>query len=238
LEPILPSRLSLRFLKVAALALIAFAAPLGAQNTTAPISLGASRTGRAQIVGVVVDSVNGRYLSGADILIEAGKVALQTDSLGRFNVDSLPPGIYQVGVYHPLLDTLGIALLTQPFHIGPDSASVVLIAVPSASTLIRRSCPVASGASAVIGHVADPETLEPVANAEVSIAWTDIDISKETGLLRTPRLVRDITDASGAFQICGLPNSLQATLQARRGSAVTPEIPISLGNRPVELLAV
>jgi hypothetical protein len=129
---------------------------------------------------------------------------------------------------------------TQPFHIGPDSSSFVLIAVPSAETLVRRKCPVRPGAqgnSAVIGHVNDPETLQPVAQAEVSVAWTDLEVSKELGVRRTSRLVRDTTDGSGAFKICGLPGSLQATLQARRGSAITADIPVSLGNKPAELFA-
>jgi CarboxypepD_reg-like domain len=55
--------------------------------------------------------------------------------------------------------------------------------------------------------------------------------------VRTPRLVETVTDSLGAFRICGLPNALQATLQAKRGAVVTTEIPIALGNRPVELLA-
>jgi hypothetical protein len=223
-----------------AAALIAFAMPLGAQNTTAPTPPAASKTGKGQIAGVVLDSLNGRYLSGADVVIKGGTAAATTDSLGKFKIDSLPPGTYQVGVFHSLLDTLGITLLTQSFHVGPDSAVFAVLAVPSAATLIRRSCAVQShpmGASAVIGHVNDPETLQPVARAEVSIAWTEIEVSKTFGLHRTPRLVRDTTDASGAFRICGLPSSLDATLQARRGSAATAEIPISLGDRPIELLA-
>ena len=222
-----------------AIVLIAFAPRLRAQNKVT-IPPETSRTGKAQIVGVVVDSLNGRYLSGADVVIEGARATLETDSLGKFQIDSLPPGTYQVGVFHALLDTLGITLATKPFHIGPDSASFVLLAVPSAATIIRRSCPIRQGVrdkSAVIGHVNDPETLEPVAHAEVSIAWTEIEVSKEFGVRRTPELVRDSTDRSGAFTICGLPNSLQATLQARRGSAVTAEIPISLGDKPVELLA-
>ena len=219
--------------------LIMFAAPLGAQNATTVAPPPPPNTGLGQIIGVVVDSLNGRYLAGADILFKAGTPAVTTDSLGRFKIDSLPPGMYQVGVFHDILDTLGTTLLTKPFHVGPDSAVVVLLAIPSAATLVRRSCPIqsATGASAVIGHVADPETLQPVANAEVSVAWTDIEISKVSGLHRTPRLVRDSTDASGTFRICGLPSSLEATLQARRGSASTSEIPITLGDRPSELLA-
>jgi hypothetical protein len=222
-----------------AAALVAFAPALGAQKTTAQPPA-ASKTGKAQIVGVVVDSLNGGYLRGADIVVEGTKATVETDSLGNFEIDSLAPGTYQVGVFHPLLDTLGIALATKPFHIGPDSSGFVLLAVPSAPTIVRGMCPVQPGArgnSAVIGHVDDPETLQPVAQAEVSVAWTEIEVSKEFGIRRASRLVRDSTDRSGAFKICGLPGSLQATLQARRASAVTAEIPISLGEKPSELLA-
>lgn len=170
-----------------AVALIAFAPPLGAQDKTAPTSVPVAKTGKAQIVGVVVDSLNGRYLSDADVVIEGARVTLQTDSLGEFKIDSLPPGTYRVGVFHPLLDTLGIMLATRPFHVGPDSSSFVLLAVPSAATIILGSCPVqpgAQGKSAVIGHVNDPETLQPVVQAEVSIAWTEIEVSK--GIRRSP----------------------------------------------------
>jgi hypothetical protein len=222
-------------------ALIALAPTLSAQTPTASSTPPtAPRTGKAQILGVVVDSLNGRYLSDADVVIEGTKATLETDSLGKFEIDTLPPGTYQVGVFHPLLDSLGIALATKPFHIGPDSSSFILLAVPSAATIIHGICPAQSdarGKSAVIGHVNDPETLRPVAQAEVSVAWTEIEVSKEFGIRRSGRLVHDTTDRSGAFKICGLPSSLQATLQARRGSTVTAEIPISLGEKPIELLS-
>ncbi|MDP9201438.1 MAG: carboxypeptidase-like regulatory domain-containing protein [Gemmatimonadota bacterium] len=223
-----------------AVALLALAPPLSAQNNATPTPPTGAKTGKAQIIGVVVDSLHGRYLSGADVVIEGAETTLQTDSLGKFRIDSLPPGTYQVGVFHALLDTLDITLLTRRFHIGPDSASVVVLAVPSAATIIHSACPVrpgAQGSSAVIGHVNDPETLQPVAGAEVSLAWTEIEVSKEFGIRRTSHLVRDSTDSSGAFKICGLPGSLSASLQARRGSALTGEIPIELGDKPPQLFA-
>ena len=213
---------------------------LAAQQKTSPPAKSTAPQ-RAAISGVVIDSLNHRYLSGADVIVEGAKTALVTDSLGKFAIDGLPPGTYQVGVFHPMLDTLGISLSTKPFHVGPDSSSFIVLAVPSASTIIRGACPVrgfrAQGSSAVIGHVTDPESLQPVAGAEVSIAWTQIEVSKEIGLRRTPRVVRDSTDAAGTFKICGLPNPMQATLQARRGGAVTAEIPISLGEEETELFA-
>jgi len=214
---------------------------LSAQQKTPPAPAAAAKAGTAMISGIVVDSLNGRFLRGADVIIEGAKKSLVTDSAGRFRIDSLPPGTYQVGVFHPLLDTLGISLASRPFHVGPDSASFLLLAVPSATTIIRGACPKAGfrpqGTSAVIGHVTDPETLAPVAGADVSIAWVQIDASKEIGVRRTPRVIRDSTDAHGAFALCGLPSSMQATLQARRAGAVTAEIPIALGDQESELFA-
>jgi hypothetical protein len=223
----------------AAVTFLSFAVTLGAQQKTPATPAPPSGSGgMAEISGLVVDSLNGRYLSGADVIIDGAKATLVTDSLGKFKIDSLPPGTYQVGVFHPLLDTLGISLATKPFHVGPDSATYIVLAVPSAGTIIRGSCPVrprAKGTSAVIGHVNDPETLQPVAGAEVSIAWSELEASKETGVRMSPRLIRDSTDKFGAFHICGLPNSMKATLQARRGNAVTAEVPIELGDEASEL---
>ena len=233
-------RLAVTAQTVSVLAILFTGGQLGAQKKTAPLPAATSKAGTAQIAGVVVDSLNGRFLTGADVMIEGAKTTIVTDSVGRFRIDSLPPGTYQVGVFHPLLDTLGLTLATQPFHVGPDSATFIVLAVPSATTIIRRACPVrprAQGTSAVIGQVQDPETLLPVAGAEVSIAWSQIDVSKEHGVRRTPHVIYDSTSASGAFRICGLPNSMQATLQAKRGKSVTAEIPISLGEEESELFA-
>ena len=209
-----------------------------AQNKTTTQATNTT-TGRAHIVGLVVDSLNGGFLSGADIVVQGGAAMLQTDSLGRFRIDSLTPGMYQVGVYHPRLDTLGLMLATEPFRVGPDSSTFVVLAVPPAEAMIRAMCPGPLGAktaSAIIGHVNDPETLQPVVGAEVTAAWDEIEVSKKSGVRSTPRLVRTSTNKSGAYVLCGLPRSLRATLQARRGLAETGEIPITLGNKPTELV--
>ena len=229
-----------RVLQIASLVVLTSAVPITAQQTTPATQPPdtAHKPGTAEIAGIVLDSLHGQYLSGAEVVIEGAKKTVVTDARGRFRIVGLPPGTYQVGVFHPLLDTLGLSLATQPFHVGPDSSSSVVLAVPSVETIIRRSCPVrprAQGTSAVIGRVIDPETLQPVAGSEVSIAWSQIEVSKEVGVRKSPRLIHDSTDATGAFQICGLPNSMQATLQARRGASVTAEVPITIGESETEL---
>lgn len=210
-----------------------------AQTTPPAAPVAPPTTGKAHIAGVVIDSLHRRYLSGANVVIAGVNITLQTDSLGRFQIDTLPPGTYQVGVLHAVLDTLGTGIATRPFHIGPDSATYLVLAVPSAATIVSSVCGSTGdmGTSAVIGHVQDPETLEPVPNAEVSVTWMDLLVSQEVGIRRTPRFMRDTTDSTGAFKICGLPSSLQATLQARHGAVATAEIPIALGDGPVELIS-
>jgi hypothetical protein len=220
-----------------AISLVAFAS-LGAQNSAPPASSAGAQHGKARILGVVIDSVNSSPLPGADIMLEGARASTESDSLGKFEFDSLPPGTFQVGVFHPRLDTLGLSMATKPFRVGPDSTSIVVMAVPSAATIIRDRChgnSGASGMSAVIGQVKDPESVQPVAGVEVSIAWVELEISKQVGIRQTPRVQRDTTDKFGKFTFCGLPNSLQATLQARHGASATAEIPIALGDRPLEL---
>ncbi len=215
-----------------ALALL-LATPLGAQTGSPP-----TRSGMAQIVGAVVDSVNGGLLPGATVLLQGSQRSTETDSTGRFKFDSIPPGEYQIGVFHPLLDALDISIATKPFHAAADSANLVILAVPSPATIVRSRCgnrSGGSGSSAVFGHVSDPETLQPVSGAEVSIAWSEIEVSKTVGIRNTPHLLVDTTDNDGAYRLCGLPSALEATLKARRGAAATGEIPVSLGDRPIEV---
>jgi uncharacterized protein (DUF2141 family) len=225
---------------IPALALAVSAVQVVAQQPAAPASTVPARTGKGAIAGVVYDSLNHRFLADAEVIVEGAKRTVTTDSTGRFNVGDLAPGSYQVGVFHPLLDTLEISLATQPFHLGPDSTSVVVFAVPSAATLVQRVCPSIKsnlGKSAVIGRVTDPETLTPIAGAEVSISWIELTLSKEEGLHRTPHIMADSTKADGTYHICGIPNSMEAALKARKGAAVTAEIPIAVGSEDVALAA-
>src|SRR5689334_13250405 len=198
-----------------------------------------TKTGTAEITGLLVDSLHGTYLRHAEVIVEGAQQTTTSDSVGRFRISGLKPGTYQVGVFHPVLDSLGLSLATKKFYVGADSASFVTLAVPSSATLLKTRCPPlgprAQGTSAVIGRVTDPESMLPVKGAEVSIAWTQLEASKEVGVRRTPHLLRDSTDAQGDYRICDLPNDMKATLQARMGSAVTAEVPIALGTDDTEL---
>src|SRR5207244_10963395 len=70
-----------------------------------------------------------------------------------------------------------------------------------------------------------------------AIARARVEVAKEIGFRTTLRVLRDTTDAQGAFKLCSLPSDLLATLQARKGRSVTAEVPITLGRQETELFA-
>jgi hypothetical protein len=86
----------------------AAAAPLHApEPSTAAVTTG-------YLQGVAFDSVHSMPLVGAIVQVEgSGRFAI-SDSLGRFLADSIAPGSYRLVVEHPMLDTIGITLVTPP----------------------------------------------------------------------------------------------------------------------------
>ncbi len=74
---------------VAALAFVTPTTSLLAQQKAQPPAT--AKPGTAEILGIVIDSLNGRYLVGADVVIQGAQATVVTDSLGRFRVDNLAP---------------------------------------------------------------------------------------------------------------------------------------------------
>jgi hypothetical protein len=190
----------------------------------------------SRIVGVVIDSIHRTGLEGAEVLVSGMASPAITDSLGRFTIDSLAPGTYQIGVFHPLLETLGLTLTTRPFAVGRDSTGVANLAIPSVETLAARYCgasPAAEHQAVVAGRVLDSDTDLPVRAASVSLAWVDIVVSKETGVVRTPHKLEARSDSSGFFRFCELPVDLDATVQAGYSGTFTGEVAVSTHDGPL-----
>jgi hypothetical protein len=183
-------------------------------------------------MGAVFDSLHGRPLANAEVLTEGNTVAIaHTDSTGGFSVKGIQPGKYRVSVSHPLLDTLGISLVTPEFRVGSDSVSFVRLALPSTSALINLKCHRSfgiGGGSAIIGRIVSPDSLTPIPKVEVTLNWTTYTVSKLAGVEKTPHVQRDTTSAGGAYRICGLPNDLEANLEARVGGELRSVSPITI----------
>ena len=86
---------AVRRLAPAAFLLLALANPAAAQGT---------------IRGVVHDSLfGGAPLGGATIVLRGAPNTAVTDRMGRFVIRDVPAGTYQVGFFHPLLDSLEVS---------------------------------------------------------------------------------------------------------------------------------
>ena len=77
----------------------------------------ASLAAQSSVIGTVTDSVNHHPLAGAMIQLanDSAKIvkSATSDSLGGFRIDSLAPGSYIIGFFHPTLDSLGLDLLPR-----------------------------------------------------------------------------------------------------------------------------
>ena len=89
--------------------------------------------------GVAYDSIRRQPLRDAfvSILVSgAGARNTTTDSHGRFQFDSVPPGDYTFAVQHAVLDSLGLSGVSRKATVATEGGEVRL-GVPSFGTLWR-----------------------------------------------------------------------------------------------------
>jgi hypothetical protein len=180
--------------------------------------------GFAAILGVVDDSIRGKPLIGATVTVLGTTRTAVTGPDGLFRIDSIPPGETLLYVKHPLLDTLFISVTAKAVFTA-DKLEQAAITTPPISVLRDRVCPRTGsmvGQAMIAGRVDDAETEKPIANAVVSLVYTDPTMGLTTQRLRTTRSRPD-----GFYVICGLPETINGTVQASVGATSSSEIPIS-----------
>jgi hypothetical protein len=195
-------------------------------------------TGVSSVSGTVSDSLHDAVLRGALVRIDQTTHEGFTDSLGQFHIDSVPAGPHRLVVIHPLLDTLGISLVTQPMTFLGGGAKVVDLSIPSAETLVSILCPPARralGPAALVGFVHDADTDAPADGAKVSLLYYESD---PLGLKKTPRVRESPIGKDGTYRICGLPAQLSGKLQVFRNGLQTGEVPVVLGDSGAQVLAM
>jgi hypothetical protein len=176
----------------------------------------------AWLQGVAFDSVHSEPLIGAIIQVDgAGRFAI-TDSLGRFVVDSIRPGSYRLMVDHPMLDTLGVSLVTPAITFVANEVTRSFIAIPGGEGLVNTFCPAARralGPGALVGRVREPDSDSAAVGARVSFVWYDPDPpGLPTGIRprKTPRVREATIGPDGSYRLCGLPERYEGKLQAQR----------------------
>ncbi len=208
-----------------------------------------SAASSTSLVGVVGDSLHGGPLVGAVVMIEANSRTAVTDSIGRFRIDSIPPGRYRVAIYHAVVDSLGISLVTLPVEFDVGRPLLVSLAIPSGGTIRQTLCSQSGGAppdahldtgpALLVGRVLDPETDTPIPNVAVTLEWTPTVVSLPS-VQASAQHRAAVTGDDGRFCLCGLPAQLTGTLRAAFQSApeLAVERTLTLDNRIVTMAAL
>lgn len=190
-----------------------------------PRSAMGQQGGFAAVAGSVTDSIHGGIaLQGATVRIVDTNRQATTDANGRFQIDSIPPGQHSLSLIHPLLDTLGITITTRavPFQAGNTLA--VELAIPSAETVLARSCAAAwraRGPSALVGKVLDADNDKPLVGAKVTLVWHELSL---TTFKKEPRVRTQPVGSDGTYRICGLPAGVDGSVQAEFNGQKTAEV--------------
>ena len=146
-----------------------------------------------------------------------------------FRIDSLPPGRYTLEILHSLLDTLGIRVVSDTIVVAAGQVYTTALGVPSAAGVVAAVCPSIKrqlGPAAIVGHILKADSDQPAIGADVSAAWMETSATPQAGVHSDPRLRKATVASDGTFRLCGLPATLNGTLQAALGTAQTAEVPI------------
>jgi hypothetical protein len=158
--------------------------------------------------GVAYDSIRRQPLRDAFVSIlgsGAGARNTTTDSHGRFQFDSVPPGDYTFAVQHAELDSLGLSGVSRRATVASESDEVRL-GVPSFGTLWRIECAgrVPKDSGFVFGTVRDAATMRPLAHARVEVTW--IELGLKSGHVTGRRWTAEgLADDLGNYSVCDVP---------------------------------
>lgn len=162
----------------------------------------AVRVGRVR--GLVVDSLLGAVLPGATVRIVQSGRATQTDSTGRFVIDSVPPGDWVVAFRHPALDSLGYGDISARVRVFAGASATVTLATPSFESFRLRLCadtPDSLTSTVAFGGVrADDGSRVRV---DVAVTWLSVEDGGKSPRAGT---VRTVPDGGGQMWLaCGIP---------------------------------
>jgi len=186
------------------------------------------------IRGIVYDSlVVGGPLVGAVVeLVELGRT-VSTDARGVFRFDSVPGGRYRLTFSHRSLTTIGFTPPERPISLGDGIDVTTVLATPSPESIYQRLCPGLREPKTgiVLGTVREAASDSALAGAEVRAEWTVTTVTRASGAVRRPRIVRAAVDPNGRFQLCGIPSDVAVLLQLISGSTQGPPLELDLQDR-------
>ena len=191
---------------------------VGGEVIAAGSSVASSPSTATRLRGTVFDSTQGAPLVGAAVTLEGLGRTTETDSAGRFVFDSLSDeGDVRVRVWHPRLDSLGLAAITLTQRLRRRTESVAEMRVRGIAEVARLRCPSSARNTprVITGVVRSAgDSTAPVQDAEVVLLERRGTTSGGNDSLVTHS---SITSDLGRYAFCGIVPGSQAWLMVRAG---------------------
>jgi hypothetical protein len=198
-----------------------------------------------RVRGVVFDSLfTQRPLRDAEVWIDGVAGIVQTDSLGRFVLPSVPPGAHRVTFTHPSLEAVGFEPRPALITVTSDAEQSVTLTTPGAKTMYGLLCGAApmSDVGMVLAAVREVGSDAVLPIARVSASWNQLHfVDGRSALVRPDVQGRPAGD--GGFVVCGVPNDAEVQLTALLDDGRVGVVPHALNGamvsaRPIRVMPV
>ena len=146
------------------------------------------------------------------------------DERGRFRLESIPAGRYLIQLASATLDSLELAMPASELTVEAGTTAHADLSLPLGDVLRDAVCAgvkLGRGRAAVAGRALNADTDEPLANAQVVVAWTETRVDRKT--LRTTgqeRVGTVRTGARGEYRLCGVPTDRWLSIQLQQAGRV------------------
>ena len=182
----------------------------------------AALSAQSSVSGFVRDSLTGKPFVGANIQLVlsttpwAAGLATTTDSIGRYVIRAIPPGIYILGFTHPRLDSLGLDQVSRTIEVDKGTPALRAdLALPSGRTFVTSLCGTRTDSTgAVVGRVFSADDDVQLKSGSVVVRFAQMRLDGG-GVRRVQRSVTAPFGADGRYVACGVPVDASILVQAR-----------------------
>jgi hypothetical protein len=168
-----------------------------------------------------VRTAAGQPVVGARAFLSGTGHSSVTDREGAFAMLDVAPARYRLSFTHPRFDTLGI--VGPVVEVDASGSGQYVLTMPTDDEIARQVCastktdPTSSLVTLLYGYVRDGSSPAVVPNATVTAAWRLALLRGPTVFVRNQSLEAQ-SDASGRYQLCGVPDDTPITVRVSRGT--------------------
>lgn len=153
------------------------------------------------VAGTVHDSIAHGPLADAAVFLWETPYKGVSDAEGRFRIDDVPTGDYDILFFHTRLGELGISPGPRAVTVRDGRTETVRLATPSMATVVRTQCLLEdrpAGSGAIAGRVLDGTSEVALGGAHVKLSWHE-------GESPAPRSIDLRTGPDGWYRSCSVP---------------------------------